>query len=315
MLMVMGFTVISAKNYTENMAVVALTSTAPNSIREELIVQGGLYYSQTVNVVVPEGCFVEGVFVEKGDHIANGSPLIQLKEADLQIIYLQKQSQKKELLITHKNDDIEEKLAYWQLQVLEEELEFLKQLIDNKGIIYSTSDGYVISQEYKEGIQTTSSSYLELGLADGGCYLEWAVEPQDYRSYTGTAFIHGEEKRLEWTPPVFENGIYVYRTELPEITECIHGEWIQIQLSYVSEEYRAVIPKSCIWYDTDGATYVYEVSTRKRNFGEEFYVVKVGVTIEEQDEVNVAVKSPLTDIVLRSSKPLSDMEAVLVIEE
>ena len=99
------------------------------------------------------------------------------------------------------------------------------------------------------------------------------------------------------------------------MTECIHGQPVELQFLYVSEEYPAVLPKNCIHYEEDGSAYVYQVYQRSRNFGKESYVRKVGVTIEDRDGNNVALKASLSGVVLGSSKGLGDMMAVAVIEE
>ena len=44
-------------------------------------------------------------------------------------------------------------------------------------------------------------------------------------------------------------------------------------------------------------------------------VWKTGITIEDQDEKKVVVKAALTNVVVRSSKELADMDAVAVLED
>ncbi len=316
LLVISGCTVISARNYSKSLAVVTLTSTVSNSIRSEMTVTGQIYYKETMNADVPAGCNVEEVFVEVGDYITAGSPLLRLKEADLQIAYYQKQLKMEPLEHAQKSGGTEGELAAWQMQILEEEITELKTVIDNGCIVSAESDAYVISQGYGKGNHTISDSLIKLGKAEGGCYLEYSINPSAYKEFTsGTAVIKDQTIQLSPEEPVYSNGKYIFCMDLPEVTECNHGEPVEVQLKYVSEEYRAVLPKSCIWYDTDGSTYVYEVATRSRNFGEESYVRKVGITIEEQDTLNAAVKAPLTDIVLRSSQELYDMAAVVIVEE
>ena len=102
---------------------------------------------------------------------------------------------------------------------------------------------------------------------------------------------------------------------MPEILECIHGEPVEVELMYTSQEYRAVLPKDCIRYDTDGSPYIFQTYSRTRIFGTEYYVKKIYVEIIEEDNMNVAISSPATQIVERTSMKLSDMMAVIVIEE
>ena len=103
MLAIGCFTVLSAKNYMQKLTLVTLTSSVPNTIRTELTAIGELYYSEIMNVEIPAGCRVEEIYVETGEHIAAGSPLIRLREVDLQVSYLQKQIQRENLQKSKEN--------------------------------------------------------------------------------------------------------------------------------------------------------------------------------------------------------------------
>lgn len=316
LLVIGGCTVISANNYTKDLAIVTLTSTVSNCVRSELTVTGEIYYKKTMDVEIPTGCTVEEIFAEVGDHLTAGSPLLRLKEVDLQIAYYQKLLKVEALESVKASGGTEGELAMWQLQILEEEISALKKVIDDACMVRIESDGYVIKQGYAQGDLTISEPLVKMGISEEGCYLECSVNASAYKEFTSaTAAIKNQTVQLSLKEPVYDNGKYVFKMNLPELTECKHGEPVEVQFKYVSEEYKAVLPKSCIWYDTDGSAYVFEVATRSRNFGEESYVRKVGVTIEEQDNLNAAVKSPLSDIVLRSSQELWDMAVVVIVEE
>ena len=80
-------TLISAKNYAEDLAVVTLTSTAPNAIREELTVDGEIFYEEISEIRLPTSCTVEEVFAGEGAWLEAGDLILRLKESDLQIAY------------------------------------------------------------------------------------------------------------------------------------------------------------------------------------------------------------------------------------
>ena len=120
---------------------------------------------------------------------------------------------------------------------------------------------------------------------------------------------------MSWGTPIYEKGIYTYRSDLPEETQYTEGKPVTVELLYTSEDYRAVVPKSCIWYDSDGMAYVYQAKTRTRNFGEEYYVRKIGVSILDQDDTNVAIEASREGIVERTSMKLADMMSVVVMED
>lgn len=308
-------TVVSARNYVEDKPVVILTDTVPNSMHKQLQVTAGLYYSETEWIEFPENCRIETVYAQNGDKLEAGAPLLQLKEADVQIQYLQMQLQRESLEEEQDAGGTREELAGWKLQSLEEELAYLEQLLAADCVIKVASDSVVLQQEYEAGDYTAENKRAEVAFPEYGCYLEWSVGQADYLDYRGTAVISGEKIELSWEQPGFAKGMYTYVSELPEIVECMHGEPVEVELLYTSQEYRAVLPKDSIWYDTDGSPYIFQTYSRTRVFGTEYYVRKIYVEIVEQDDVNVAISSPATQIVERTSMKLSDMMAVTVIEE
>ena len=161
LLVIGGCTVISANNYTKDLAIVTLTSTVSNCVRSELTVTGEIYYKKTMDVEIPTGCTVEEIFAEVGDHLTAGSPLLRLKEVDLQIAYYQKLLKVEALESVKASGGTEGELAMWQLQILEEEISALKKVIDDACMVRIESDGYVIKQGYAQGDLTISEPLVK----------------------------------------------------------------------------------------------------------------------------------------------------------
>ena len=312
-LLIGGCTLISAKHYWDRLTTVAVTSTVPDSIRSTLTVSASVYYHETVEVNIPAGCRVEAVHLENEQFVEAGQPILKLKEEELEIVYYEKKLLAEELGRTEATGGTEAELAYWKKKLLDEELAVLETIIADEGVIYAETAGVMIRQPYGKGMKTTESNRVIIGKADSGCYLEWTVPEKSYRDFSrGTATVEGKVNGLIWEKPVYRNGDYVFRAEFSSETMFVQGSKIDIQLIYVSEEYKAVLPKKCIQYDQDGSAYVYQVKTRDCNFGEESYVVKIGVTIEDRDDKNVAVKASLTDVVLSGLAGLAEMDKVIV---
>lgn len=328
---VSGFTYMSYRNYIKDLPMVTLTSSVSNQIRTQMETTGSLYYNEVLNVTLPQSCHVEEVFVYEGDPVESDTPILRLKVADLQIARLNKQLQIEALEDMEKEGGTEGELAYWQKELLLEEVAELEKLIAAEGVVKAeelpevetdavseemvVNPVRVINQAYKKGNLTNSDVPITLGLPEGGCYLEWQINAKDYKEYKAAAHIRSQKENLTWEAPKFENGVYIYRSLVTTPENFVHGEQVKIELNYVSESHQAVLPKACIRTDADGSTYVYQIDTRTRNYGEEQYVRKLGVTIVEQDGINAAVKGTVYDVVLGSSKQLQDMMAVLVIEE
>ncbi len=77
---------------------------------------------------------------------------------------------------------------------------------------------------------------------------------------------------------------------LESIPNPVHGMYAAIQMQYFSDEYSAVLPKSCIQTDIDGGNYVYIVKERDGVLGTE-------------------------NLVVHSTRPPKDLEKVLVIDD
>ena len=173
----------------------------------------------------------------------------------------------------------------------------------------------VIAQPYKKGDLINMDVPITLGLPEDGCYLEWQVDAEDYNEeYTGSARIRYLKENLTWETPIFENGVYIYRSYVATPENFVNGELVNIELNY-EKDYMSVLPRTCIRFGPDGSAYVFEVYTRARTYGEEKYVRRRGVTILEQDAVNVAIIGRVNDVVQGSSKKLQDMMTVSVIEK
>lgn len=313
---VVGYcTVVSAKNYVEEKPLVTLTNSISNKLHKSLKVTAKIYYQETEVVELLEGCRVEVVFVKAGDVLEEGSALLQLKKADVQIQYLQMQLQKEALEKAAEANTTQGELAYWQLQNLQEEMTKIELLLAADCVVLTETAGIVLQQGYEVGAYTSQKVMLEIGKPESGYYLEWSVSENDYEEYKGTAEIAGKKVSLSWETPIYEKGIYTYRSDLPEETQYTEGKPVTVELLYTSEDYRAVVPKSCIWYDSDGMAYVYQAKTRTRNFGEEYYVRKIGVSILDQDDTNVAIEASREGIVERTSMKLADMMSVVVMED
>lgn len=316
-----GFTYISYRNYIKELPIVTLTSSENNQMRSRMETTGSLYYNEVLEVTLPQDCRVEEVFVNEGDAVEADSPLLRIKVADLQVSCLNKLLQIEALAEVEEASGIEGELAYWKKELLLEEVAELKKLIAAEGIVKVDGEQVtvnpirVIVQTYKKGDQSNPDVPITLGLPEGGCCLEWQISAKEYKEYKATARIGVQKENLTWETPKFENGVYTYRSLVPMPDNFVQGQQVKIELNYVSEGYKAVLPKTCIRTDADGSAYVYQIDTRTRNYGEEQYVRKIGVTILEQDDINVAVLASVYDVVEGSSKPLQDMMAVLVIGE
>lgn len=311
-------TVISAYHYSNSLIEVTVTSSVKNTIRVETAVDGAVYYKDVQMLQIPANCEIEMYYIDKGDFVAAGDALLQLKETELKLAYLEKKLEVEQLELAITEIGTRGELAGLRKEIAEEELAELELLIEESGILYTSEDGYVIE---------IHENSVEFGTISGGYTIQWSLPVESYRPYISmNVSIGNNTYELDPVEPVYENGIYRYEVLLPELEELSQKEEVKsicyqdgmraaIELQYISEEYAAVIPRDCIRYDADELAYVYKVASRDRNFGEEMYVIKTGVTIIDTDSTYVAVLSPIDNIVEYSNEILRDLDSVVIIEE
>lgn len=314
MLAVIGFgTICSAYYDVAEKITVTVTDSVSNSIHKQRSVTAGLYYKETEEISMLQECQVQEVFVTTGELLEQDTPILQFKESDVTIQYLQKKLQA-EMLENTKEEGTAKELTFWKLQNLQGELSVLEQILQNDYIMYADQSGILLQQPYKVGDMTSLAKRLVIAKPESGCCLKWNLSQEEYMDYRGVAFFDGKKVDISWEEPVYTDGRYYYSCFLPEVTSCVQGEPIEVELLYTSKEYRAVLPKRCIEYGTDAAPYIYQVYVREGMLGKEYYVKKIYVEILEQDDGNVAVSSPVEQVVERKSEQLSDLAEVLIIE-
>lgn len=314
-LLLVGGTVISAVNYTKNLALVTTTSPRTGRIQKELNVIAGIYYEETEKIALPEESIVTEVLKKEGDRVEAGEPLLYLDMSKLWECYY------KLLLEIEKLEDRkglkgnEAELVFWQREQLEEQSESLKRLIDAQGLVTAPVRGCVLVMDYESGDRIAEKPAMELGVSGAGCYLTWEILPENYRNYTAAAVIGEKEYELYPAEPEYNGSVYVYHVPVRDISDCKSGSPVEVTLKYVSKEYRTVVPVNCLRYDSDGVAFVYELCERTRNYGKEYYVRRVSVLVSEADELNAVVHASPDVIVESSSKVLSDLDAVNVMEK
>ena len=315
-------TVVSYKNYASALNRVIVGSTVPSQLHTELTVNGNFYFSDVKSLPVPAECYVEEVMVLEGDNFKAGDPLAVLNIEDISIAYYRLLLQR-ETLEAQKDSGSEaaRNLASHSLSKLSKQTEILEELLENDGVLSAKTSGQVVEINLTAGEITTSRSALLYGNLEGEGYFEWYIEQKSYKPY-GEMAASGSGYSLELKTDtrhyLDEKKMFQYRSKpvsLESVPDAVHGMSTEIEMRYFSDEYRAVLPKSCIQTENDGGTYVFILRERNGTLGTEYYVQKVGVTIEEQDRTNAAVLQKLDNLVVQSTRPMEDLEKVLVIDD
>lgn len=310
LLMMVGCTVVSLKNYVKGLNRVMVISSVPNQIRDQVVADGTAYFAKVEALELPDGCRIVETFVETGDIVSEGLPILQLDMTDLTMAYYEIQVQQ-ERLEDSGTSEAEEMLLELTLQDLEKQEEWLQSLIQQEGILYAEEPCQITELRIQENV-------IEVGVPSEGYYLEWYIDAAEYRPFTSMkAELGASIQDIPWKPERYQNGVYQYTTpvmELPEELEFVHGQHVQVTMQYISEEYENVLPKSCVQYEGDGASYVYQLEEQDKAYGKEYYVRKVGVTVLDQNDSYVAVLAGVENVVVHSERELLDLEAVQVVD-
>lgn len=302
-------TAVSVNNYVSGLNRVMISSSVSKRFNITQDGIGSIYFSQTETLTVPEGCSVEQWLVSAGDNFTKGDALAKVSLAQLKETLYTTLIQLDALSAAQAGTENEHLLQEAKKETLQSQVAALQSLMDANGILYAPADGQVI------GI----SSGLTYGVRAEGCQVEWLLPAEQYREYTQYTFVVRDQtfssKEVSISFDAATNR-YLLRAEVPLDGSFVplHGEPAQISMGCITAQYDSVVPKRAIYTDKDGFTFVYLVQERDTVLGKENYLHKVGVTIVDSYQYDVAVLARLENFVVNCSREPADLEAVLLLQ-
>ena len=302
-------TAVSVNNYVSGLNRVVISSSVSKRFHITQDGTGSIHFSQTETLTVPEGCSVEQWLVSAGDNFTKGDALAKVSLTQLKETLYTTLIQLDALSAVQAGTENECLLRDAKKETLQSRADALQVLMDAYGILYAPADGQVI------GI----SSELTYGVRAGGFCVQWLLSAEQYREYTQYTFVVRDQtfssKKVAVSFDAATNR-YLLRAEvsLDGSFVPLHGEPVQISMGCITAQYDSVIPKRAIYTDKDGYTFVYLVRERDTVLGKENYLDKVGVTIVDSYQYDVAVLARLENFVVNCSREPADLEAVLVLQ-
>lgn len=302
-------TAVSVNNYVLGLNRVVVSSSVSKRFHITQDGIGSIYFSQTETLTVPEGCSVEQWLVSAGDNFTKGDALAKVSLVQLKETLYTALIQLDALFATQAETENERLLQEAKRETLQHQADTLQSLIDANGILYAPVDGQVIE----------ILSALTYGVRAGGFLVQWLLPAEQYREYAQYTFVtRNEEFSSKKVSVSFDAATsrYLLRAEVSLEGSFIplHGEPVQISMSCVTAQYDSVVPKRAIYTDKDGYTFVYLVRERDTVLGKENYLDKVGVTIVDSYQYDVAVLARLENFVVNCSREPADLEAVLLLQ-
>ena len=236
---------------------------------------------------------------------------MQLRYDDLLLCRLKLLLSKEQLQDRSGISAIEKEIIALKVRELDEQLERIEAMIAADGIVTSPVSGKVAELPSMGGS-------VRIGVYGDGLYCVWEVPKSDNRAFSSFCGIISQKEETFTVDAVSYDAtkaVYRYKSKPFPVTGKSNVELpIEVNMTYVSDEYRAVLPKSCIRTDGDGSTFVYVVREREKVYGKELYLYKKGVTVLDQNDKYAAVMAKLEDVVEHAFRAPVHLEAVRVIE-
>lgn len=324
------FTYISMQVYRRSLPVVETEDIQPGTVKRTYTMNGVLRYLSAQEVILPFPVIVSELCVEAGMAVGEGMAVLRLDTEYLEIEQIRLSIAIEEMLAREEAETDEEKrkLLTYDRKKKEAAAGRLEELLEADGVLYASCQGEVRAINTKEGAEESADKLL-VSICDrrGGAELTWGMEEEGilfdrfyvdlrmtdgHNSFTDTAVLSDVTRSYD----VKTNRVY-YRAAVPETGNMLsmHDEEpLTVTAYYVSEVYAALLPASAVRFEADGTACVYELKSREKSFGTEYYVRKQTIEVSDRDAGHIATRSSLKDsrIVVNSSREIGDREIVWV---
>lgn len=258
--------------------------------------------------------------------------LESVNEAEEQLDNAKREYEQKLKLMKQKQDEIKKngedynttfKEKQAEIQVCKLELENMKKDSSQGGMIKSPVNGVIKNISIEKGAITNGGQQLfDIIKKEAGTYIKWTLDSKSAGEIDKRAditFSTTEPEKLEFSGTIknkkylVDEGLYEYTAEIKQDKENTVsmeiGQKVDVLIKKSSKPHPMLVPNSSVTKEA-GKSCIYVVKTKDGILGEENYVQKEEVTVEETDDFYSAITGGgVTEedkIVSFSSKPLSD---------
>ncbi len=327
---------ISQNKYYESLPLVSVQEAVPGNLREHLETEARVELDY-VESDLKAPCALSGVeiLVSQGETVEAGEPVFRVSPDDF---YIYERQLRLEILEYERqvasSDETEEgrlraEIAAHQLEQSQKKLTDLEMILQNDGTVTAPSDGTVISCISNGSAAAQGQAVVQMRSYGETAVLCWSL-PDDQAAY----FAPGDTVSAPLTVwsdqadvPIAKRSYFDltisrkyyketenmvrFETELtPELLggalAMMNGERVTLLADYVSEnEYQRILPLDAVVFDSEGSGFLYQLDTRSRVFGQEYYAVPIAVQIEGKTREYVAVSSIPEKPVILDAKSLS----------
>ena len=331
---------ISQNRYYNSLPLVSVQEAAPGNLREHFETEAVVEFDYLQNDIKAP-CMLSNIeiLVSPGETVEAGDPIFQVspdnfyvyeRQLRLEILEYERESASSD---GTEEERLRAEIAAYHLAETQQELVNLETILQNDGIITASSAGTVTNCISNGSTAAQGQTIVQMRTYGETATLiwSWPEESADYFEPGDTVSVPLTIWSDQADPPITKrayfdlaiNRKYYSGTEnaarfevelTPELLggplAMMNGERATILVDYVSDnEYERVLPIDAVVFDSSGSGFLYQLDTRSRVFGQEYYAVPTAVQIEGRTQEYVAVSSiPDKPVILNAESLSGDIE-------
>lgn len=330
MVLLLMFTYISTQVYRHSLPIVETANISSGTLKRTYVTEGIFSYHSVREASYAVPIIIEETYVRAGEAVSENMKLMKLDVEYLEIEHLKleieiEDMRKQEEKIT---DERKRQIAVYERQKREEQFLEIEELLKAGGILYSECQGEIrsICEELGKIIEPNKLLVSVCDKTDEAD-ISWVMQEEGItfeRFYVEARITDGHSVQTETFVVEDVNRSYdvklnknYYTAQLEKSDKLwnMHdAESVQITAYYVSEVYPSLLPLESVEFASDGSAFVYELKSKQKSFGTDYYVKKQMITVADRDNTYAATNETLKDmdIVVNSSKNLLDRMSVWI---
>ncbi len=326
------FTYISAQVYRRSLPVVETADIASGTVKRTYTMPGAFQYQSAQQIILPVPVKIEEIYVSAGEAVAEGMKILKIDTEYLRIemlkleLQLEAAREQKE----REEDERQRQILAYQIQEQEDAFVYLQEILEGDGIFCAACRGEIRGvYTEKDSDEPADKLLVSICDKDKGAEITWSMKEEGIffeRFYVDLRLTNGHT--TETRTVILENvrksydaktNMIYYTASVPETDNMLSmhdAESLTVTAYYVSDVYVSLVPVSAVNYEADGTASVYELRTREKSFGTEYYVRKQTITVLDKDSNYAATGTSFKDsrIIVNSSETLYD-RAIVWVEE
>lgn len=332
LLLILGLlTYLSRQIFLALLPKVTVQDAFSGDISTRYTVSARLHYATQEQVISPADCYVVDSFVQPGEEVIKGQPLLQLstqrlEESRLNLLRLQEADTAGVALLS----SYERQLLELQIQQRQEVLENIEQLLSNDGLIAADRSCLVRKVAEKNTLIASGNVLLEITDQQEGAYLTWQLPVDQAVPLSSTvtmelpviSFIDGQERVTNTEIAVkaarrwydSQQNLYYYQSEpFLNMVAWEDGRQIPACVESSPRSFNTIIPVSSINFENESTGTIFLLfSAEESGLGYDT-VRSLTVKIQSKTEAYAALESSIAGpVVVYTDKPLYDGAQVLV---